>query len=153
MNKIFGILVMIALLAFSAAAVSATSLPTVKVHAIDNLGNNLTGVLVAPEWRGIFFGWNDMIPKEKTTGPDGIASAPTWFILPGKKIQVNYATLEGYTCTRGSDTRLTAHAGVNTLTTVCTPNEKGPQVPEFGVLAAGLALVGATGILLISRRK
>jgi hypothetical protein len=152
MNKIFGILVMIALLAFSAVAVSATAVSTVRVHAVDTDGNNLTGVVVAPEWKGTFFGWNDFVPKEKTTGSDGMASASSWVIFPGKKIQVNYATLENYTCTRGAETQLVSQSGVNTLTTVCIPDAD-PEVPEFGVIAAGLALVGAMGMIFVSRKN
>jgi len=148
MNKIIALFLIAILCVVTATAVSATTTSTqVRVHAVDPGNNDLVGVVVAPEWKASFTGWNDFLPKEKTTGSNGMAG--NWFAVQGLTLQVNYATLDGYTCTRGADTRITATSGMNTLTTVCTQN---PQVPEFGAVAGCVAIAGAIlGIVLLRK--
>ena len=135
-------------LVFSA---SATCIGNVKVHAVDNDGKDLSGVLVAPEWKLSFTGWNDFFPKEKTTDSNGLANDCLWIAVNHETLQVNYATLDGYTCTHGEDTRITADDGQNVLETVCTPDNH--QVPEFGVVAGILAAVGALAVFVVSRKQ
>ena len=146
MNKMFVFVVLFVALAVS---VSATCVGNVKVHAVDNTGKDLKGVLVAPEWKFVnITGWNDFFPKEKTTDDNGLANDCLWIAVNHETIEVNYATLDGYTCTRGEDTKFVAQNTGNVLETVCTPVN---QVPEFGVITALVAVVGAIGIVVVRR--
>ncbi len=123
-------------------ATATVCAPNVAVHAQDSYGNDLAGVTVTPEWK-LFGGWNDFYPVDDVTGVDGEATECSWIAVKGTSLQVNAAEIDGYTCTRGEDTRITAVKGQNTLVTVCTQNV--PEVPEFGsILAVGtLGLLGA----------
>ena len=162
-NYIFGLLIVLLMVGSVAASVapkdddwnndchSGCTIAKLNVQAVDSLGNNLTGVTAAPEWKGLWFGWNDFFPKSSTTGSNGMTSH-TWVVLPKTTVQVNYASLDGYTCTSGKDTRITAKCGLNTLTTVCTKNPDN-DVPEFGVIAAGVALMGAIAGIIVFRRN
>lgn len=121
----------------------------VIVRAQDTQGNNLEGVLVAPEWK-LLGGWNDFIPQDAVTNSEGEADHCKWFALRRTSLQINYAEIEGYTCTRGESTRITATNRENTLVTVCTPLEH--EIPEFGVVAFGLVGVLAAG-LVVARKN
>jgi uncharacterized surface anchored protein len=150
-NKMFVAIFALALIAIGGASATVCS-PNIVVHAEDDQGNDLADVLVAPEWK-LYGGWNDFYPKDGTTDADGEASECGWTALVnGAQLQVNYAEIEGYTCTRGEETRITSTKnGQNVLETVCTPNV--PEVPEFGsLLAVGtLGLMGAA--LVVSKRN
>jgi hypothetical protein len=145
MNKM---LVFVVLFVALAVSVSATCVGNVQVHAVDNDGKDLSGVNVAPEWKFDQTGWNDYFPKEKTTDDNGLAGDCLWLAVNHETIEVNYATIDGYTCTRGEDTQIVAENDGNVLQTVCTPDN---QVPEFGVIAALVAVVGAIGIVVVRR--
>jgi hypothetical protein len=153
MKKLAIFVIMFLALAFSASATISNNncyINKVNVHAVDSDNNDLQGVVVAPEWKFGSSGWNDYYPKEGTTDSNGYAAHNFWVAAVGKTLQVNYATLDGYTCTSGQDTRITAVCGTNTLTTVCTPDN---VVPEFGVVAGAVALVGALGIFMYRRKN
>jgi len=137
-------------LVVSMFSANALCFGNVQVSVEDDMGFPLEGVVVAPEFKSIFGGWNDMVPKEHTTNSAGIAKECSWIVAKNRQIQVNYAELDGYTCTRGEDTRKTSVNDMNTLKVVCTPNEV-PDAPEFGVIGATLALAGI-GIFLYKRR-
>jgi len=141
---IFGVFLFVLM----SANVSAIHMAKVQVHAVDQDGNDLEGVVVAPEFKYPRTGWNDFFPKEKTTDSTGIASSDYWSIFPGALAQANYAYKDGYTCTSGAVTQITTVCGLNTIEVECTSNE----IPEFGVLAAGIAIVGALGVFLYKRQ-
>jgi hypothetical protein len=148
MNKILIFAVLFVALAVSVSA--ETCAGNVKVHTVDQDGKDLSGVLVAPEWKfASVTGWNDYFPKEKTTDANGLASDCLWLAVDDETLQVNYATIDGYTCTQKEDTRITADKGMNTLEVVCTADN---EVPEFGVIAGALALIGAVAVFAFKRK-
>ena len=149
-------------LAFSARAIGSTHdtpvssshytpcTGNVNVYVVDSNNNPLSNVIVAPEFKARFTGWNDFYPKDGTTGKDGTITKCTWIAVSGESLQVNYAKLDGYTCTQGATTRITSVKGQNTLKVVCTPNN---TVPEFGLGAGIITLIGILiGVALLRKR-
>ena len=122
----------------------------VIIHVVDSNNNPLSGVVVAPEWKFKFTGWNDFYPKEGITGIDGTIKNCNWIMLQGISLQVNYAKLDGYTCTHGTSTKITSVKGQNTLQVVCTPNN---TVPEFGLGAGIVTLIGILIGVVIMRKR
>ena len=147
MNKLMIYTVLFVAMVFSA---SAACVGNVQVHAVDSNGKNLPGVLVAPEWKFSFTGWNDFAPKQKITDAKGLANACLWIGVNNELLQVNHATLDEYTCTQGADTRIVAKHGVNTLKVICTQDN---TVPEFGIIAGVVALVGLVAGVVVLRKK
>jgi hypothetical protein len=145
-NKLFLIL---AVFLITISSVSATCFGNVEVHVVDNNGADLSGVVVAPEVKYSIGGWNDAVPKTDVTNFEGIARECSWIVFSGAKLQINYATLEGYTCTSKLDTRITATSGKNMLNVICNPTN---EVPEFGVVAGSLALLAGIGIVAFRRK-
>jgi hypothetical protein len=155
MNKYIIFTLVFLVLAFSVNAQVSTqySAPcngNVIVHVVDSNNNPLSGVVVAPEWKFKFTGWNDFYPKEGITGIDGTIKNCNWIMLQGISLQVNYAKLDGYTCTHGTSTKITSVKGQNTLQVVCTPNN---TVPEFGLGAGIVTLIGILIGVVIMRKR
>jgi hypothetical protein len=153
MNKTFGLIVMIMVLAL-ATMVSATPVQysKVAVQAKDSDGGNLNGVNVSIQWLNGSV-WTNFSPISKLTqdlspGQSGITS--DWDVLQGVQVNVTSASIEGYTCTTGDTGTSKNGNGQLLLRTTCTAD---PAVPEFGVIAAALALVGAMGMIFVSRRN
>jgi hypothetical protein len=148
MNKAIG-LMMLAILAIAVVPMVSATLYSVKVHAVDQDDNNLQGVLVAPEWK-LGGGWNDFYPKDWNTDSNGIASRTLWKALPGTTVQVNYAELEGYTCTSKEATRKVTGHSTTYLEVVCTQDGYN-DVPEFGLVGAGIVILGGAAFLIFRK--
>jgi hypothetical protein len=144
MNKIiaFGLLFILMI-----TSVAATVVPTTQPVRVDAKGpGSESGVLVTLEY---FNGasWVTMTPSDTT---DTNGKTMDWYLFKDTKVRVQSAFLEGGVCESGADTEITMKNGQNTIRIDC---ELDNEVPEFGVVAAGLALVGAVGGMIVFRRN